>query len=343
MVVTARIAPLLGVLVVFMLATPASAQPMVTLTPGAAAPLSYVYVQLDGWPAGTATISTCGNSGLRGSPDCDLVGSETTAVPKRGSTTVQFFVRQPPVLCPCVVRVSTATSDLVRMVPINLIGVPNGAEIPPNPAKPTSADLLVSAKVRDRDRQWPGSWAPAFGGPTRRVLALSLHNRGAKTLTHLRVVGSVGKGSSSGEPLPMRIVGSLAPGATKTITVPVDIAAPVWGRYAVKGRVYGADAAVPFSTSTSNDPWALELLIPVALLVVAQIARRRERAERGRESSVQVPGEAAPELFEGSSLPVGEVDEPRSQWSPYDPLGMHVPVAHGNPPAELADSRLVRR
>jgi hypothetical protein len=342
---------LVGVVAVFgvllTLATPAAgaAHPTATITPSDAARGDTIRVELEGWPAGAVTVSVCGNSARRGSEDCDLIGAEAVGIRRTGVTGLDLKLTTPPVPCRCVIRVSTNDSQVVQTIPINLVGFPNGPDIPAQPLSTPKA-LAVGARLRDGGARWPASWLPVFAGPTKRELVLTLRNRAKTPLTGLRIVAAVGRDASSGEPLESHRIGSLAPGQRRTVVIPVNLSVPAWGHYVVAGRVYGFDAAVPFRVRTANDPWGWELLLPLGLLVAARLARRRERRADGL-SEAGVVNEAAvpPELLQRSSPDVGTSDEERSPAPVYDPGGVvtpafvngngrhheHAPVAAGSP------------
>ena len=77
-------------------------------------------------------------------------------------------------------------------------------------------------------------------------------------------------------------------GAHHTVRIPFTVSAPFYGDYTVAGTVYGLPTATDFHADLDNDPWAAELLLPIALLVIAEILRLRDqraRAVRGCGSS----------------------------------------------------------
>ena len=73
-----------------------------------------VPVTLEHWPAGLVTLSVCGNNGGRGSQDCDLRSAFTLNMPPGGGMRARVVLVQPPTDCPCVIRASTVTNELVR-------------------------------------------------------------------------------------------------------------------------------------------------------------------------------------------------------------------------------------
>src|SRR5205823_1486957 len=117
-------------------------------------------------------------------------------------------------------------------------------------------------------------------GPSQQVLVLTMKNTTDATITGLRVVGAVGH-SKSDEAEP---VGALVPDvparSTSTARIPFTLAAPVYGDYVVRGSIYGPALPIRFSAGTSSEPWALELGLPLALLLIAQVLRARDRLRR---------------------------------------------------------------
>jgi hypothetical protein len=294
----------------------AEASPTLQLSVAAADPGDQIVVRIEGLDGAVATLATCGNAGRRGSPDCDLLGAQSVKIEPSQPTLMDFTVTRPPVDCPCVVRAATASDRQVVTAPIAVEGVPDGGPIV-DPASVTRASLHVDAKVATRPRGFPASWASAFAGSAARLLVVTVDNRGDET-RDVRVSAVVGRNRSSGEPLASRH--TAVPGHTRRqITVPFDLPAPAFGDYVVYGDVSSGNDGITFSAAADNDPWALELLIPIALLVLAQCIRWRTRAARSR---ARVPADAAPDESFGESSPeVGAGAEERSPSPTYDPVG----------------------
>jgi hypothetical protein len=295
-------------------ASAAAPEPSISVSPGESAPGETVVVRLDNWPATTANVSVCGNQANRGSQDCDLRGAQGVGITGSGPTFLSFPLTVPPVGCPCVIRAESPTGDLVRTTTIELAGVP---VVPPLPAVGPGAatQLQVKTKVLDEGASWPRSWLAPFGGPVTRTLSITLRNMGTTPLSGMRVVAFVGRDRSSGEPVASAPVSALAPQTAETLEFPVEISAPTWGTYVVYGTVYGLDVPVSFTARTETTPWAWQVMLPLALLVVARILRRRDRARaRPRAESA-----VAPVTLSQSSPDVVSLDEGRYSGSVYDP------------------------
>jgi len=312
-----------GVFGILVSATPAQADgPMIEVTPASTSPGDSVLVELNGWPGTVATAQVCGNGARRGSTDCDQVGAESIRVPASGREFVRVRVQEPPVGCPCVIRVSTVRGDVVRTAPITVDGVPDGVDLAPVEVSPAAASVRIRATVVGAGGVL-GKVGRAFGVGGR-SLVLTVHDGSAVAATGLRFVGTVGRPGGSGTPL-SRVVPDVAPGATVTTRIPLSSPFPPWADLEVRGVVAGFDVPVPVRTSTTSDPWAAELAVPLVLLGLARVARRSARRAEP-ESSVggTTPGgvvaaPATPQVATECSPGVGVVDDPHWESVPYHP------------------------
>jgi hypothetical protein len=293
---------------------------MMSVTPSDSSIGDVLRVDLSGWPEGNVTAAVCGNDARRGSTDCDLIGAGSIRIGPSGAEALTVTVQSPPVGCPCVVRAAMTDGSVVRTAPITVEGVPTGVNIPAA-AGPASTDALgVTAAVTNAALGWPESWSAAFGGPAHKVLVLTMHNHSLGTISGLRVVGEFGHvHTDEGQPL-AAVVPPIAAGETRVVRVPFTIAAPAWGTYSVHGTVYGLAAPVTFGLTTENEPWALELALPLALLLAAQLIRHRDRVRRQREAGVAAV--AAPSEFPHCSPGVGVADGGHWESRPYDRRSM---------------------
>ena len=304
-----------------------------------------VRVDLTGWPEGVVTAAVCGNNARRGSTDCEQTGAGSIGVRESGSEVLTVAVLAPPVGCPCVIRANSTNGDVVRTAPIDILGVPGGVDIAPAGGAPGADSLDVTAHVENADVGWPRSWFPAFAGPAQRELVLTMSNRSDSDLSGLRVVGEVGRSKTDeAEPI-SKAVGTIPARATRVVRVPVTLSAPVWGDYVVSGSIYGLAAPVTFKVTTSAEPWALELLLPLLLFAIAQALRKRERARRrAEEEAARALQETTAVLtFPQSSPDVGIPDGVGWVMPPYDqphavPAGLDL---RETTPA-TADSELVK-
>jgi hypothetical protein len=266
--------------------------PSLSLDVPRAAPGDVVVVRFDGWPNGPVSVGVCGNTALRGTQDCDLTGDEALTISATGSNAVELRLTAPPVPCPCVIRAASASSDVVATTPIDLVGMTSGPPILPDGPAPAS-QLRARAHVVDRHETLIETASPAFAGPDARALVVTLANRGTSTLRNLRVVSTVGRQHGDATPIGTRTLGTLAPGSVRTLRIPFELGAPTYGDYVVHGSVYGLATPATFAASTSADPWALELLLPIGLIVIAEVLRKRDRDERRARDAAAAAATAA--------------------------------------------------
>ncbi|HEY3670843.1 MAG TPA: hypothetical protein VGN51_07910 [Acidimicrobiia bacterium] len=273
-------------------ASDAATSARVSAEPASARPGDRVVVHLDGWSPGTVTVGVCGNDARRGAQDCALVGDQSVAVRNPGTTLVDLTLVQPPAPCPCVIRALTPSLSYVTTSPIELVGVPVAPVVGPAPAAAVEVDSGVRVHAAVVEAPVPG-WQ-VFGGTGNRVLAVTIDNGSADALEDLRVVAAVGRGRGSGEPLPSRAVRRIGAGVHRTVRIPFTVSAPFYGDYTVAGTVYGLPTATAFHADLDNDPWAAELLLPIALLVLAETLRVRDRRARRREAAADAAVAATP-------------------------------------------------
>jgi len=264
-----------------------------------------VLVEFTGWPETVVTAEICGNSARRGSEDCDQIGSESIRIPPGGREFLRLRVQEPPVGCPCVVRATDARGTIVTTAPIAIDGIADGVDLSSPPAAPPAAALGVSDQVRGA-RGTLATVVSVFGGPSDRVLTLVLSNRSAAPLAGLRFTGTVGHSDRVGAPFAAALP-DVPPGASVTVRVPFTIPFPAVGHYVVSGTVSGLDAPVAVRGTAANDPWAIELVLPIGLIVLAQLSRRRRR-----------PLPVGPQVSTDCSPAVGVGDQSDFQSPSYD-------------------------
>jgi hypothetical protein len=304
-----------------------------------------VQVGLTGWPQGVVTAAVCGNNAQRGSTDCEQTGAGSIGVRESGSEVLTVDVLAPPVGCPCVIRASTTNGDVVRTAPIDIVGVPGGFNLAPAAGAPSADSLDVTAHVEAADVGWPESWYPAFAAPAHRDLVLTMSNRSDAVMSGLRVVGAVGPSKTDEAEPVSKALGPIPPHSTRTFRVPFTLSAPVWGDYVVSGSIYGLAAPVTFKVKTASEPWALELLLPLSLFVIAQILRRQERARRrAEEAALAEEAAAASSLpFPQSSPDVGASDGGHWVMPSYDqPHAVPAELDLRETTPATADSELVK-
>ena len=333
---TTRATRVVAALVVAAALVPASgaraAQPKgevgVTVAPAVATPGERVLVTLEGWPETAVSVMVCGNAARRGSQDCDLIGADAVRV-HEGGARVDLVVTVPPVGCPCVVRVATPSNDVIRTAALIVEGVPGATDLAPATAGSTDA-LTLDAVVIEPDASVGEQLVSAFAGPTARTLRLRLTNNSGAPLSGLRLVVTVGRSADGGETVDAPPLPEVPATSTRVVRVPIELAAPAWGDYTVVGSVYGVPAPVRFEAPTTNDAWGWFLAIPIALVILARILRRRERARAGREEQTRpIPAPVMPGILPPVGVPTASFGQRSPEvgtavgngWEtrPYDP------------------------
>jgi hypothetical protein len=297
--------------------------------PAAARPGDIVVVTLTNWPRGVVTLSVCSNGAARGTQDCALEGDSAISVRDDRPVQTDLQVTLPPGPCPCVVRATTPTGTPVVTTPLVVVGVPTAPIVLPA-SPPAAEELHVQARVETPTEKFPQSAVAPLGGSVHKVLVVTVKND-ATDAADLHVVAEVGKHDTK-EPIGARNATKVQPGETRTLRMPFVVSTPAWGTYHVTGTVYGGASPVTFTTKADNDPWLLMLMVPVALIVIAELMRARERRRRRAEAAAVSTPAAGPSIDDWvlpsvpahagdaqSSPDVGIAYAERYEGSPYDP------------------------
>lgn len=280
--------------------TPASAPstPAVLLDRSAARVGEEVVATLTGWPGRSVTLSICGNQALRGSQDCNLVGSETESLQRDGSPSLAALpVAAPPMPCPCVVRASNRTNDIIAFAPLEVVGHPTGPLVEPAGFEP----LRVAVDAERSSEGLLDRLRSALGGPTAYDVTVTVQNRSGSELDGVTVRGAVRRGTGDDDgavdatDLTFPPVGALAGGERWTDTARVVLPAPALGRFTLTAVAAGAG---PAATATDRvRPLPLLFFVVLVLFVtdVAAIAGRRlKRRQDARAAGVDVGEDDGP-------------------------------------------------
>jgi sortase A len=233
----------------------APTEPTMSISPGVVDAGQQLVVSVAGWSAGSASATVCGNNARRGDDDCDRGGTRTFTVADDGTGTTTL-VAAPPVGCPCVVRVSTPSGDVVQTLPLQLTGAA-GAAAPAG----TVRQLEVAARVLPAGV----TWRSALGTGADRTLEITIRNTGSAPVDGLALEAAVGRSGSSGRAVATPTIDDpLRPGEQRIVMVPFELTAPVGGEYVASGQVTGLDQPVGFRATTVSQPWALALLVLAA-------------------------------------------------------------------------------
>lgn len=278
-----------AVLAAIAAAAPVHAQadgPEVTVDRSEVDPSGRVVLTIDGFEAGAVTISVCGNEANRGSADCNMVASRGLRLNRDGSpTTVAMPVAEPPVACPCVLRVSSPNNDEVAIVPIALTGHP----VEPVVGSPELGQALaVSVSAEAASGNLLGRLRSSLGGPTAYDMTVTVRNGSTAALSRVAVTASVGRGGDDDlVTIEIPTVGRLGPGETWQHVVRVELPAPVLGGVTWRASASGAGPAAAAEQTTRHVPVLLfALTVVFAGDVVALASRQITRARRRKVTNV---------------------------------------------------------
>jgi hypothetical protein len=265
--------------------------PTVTLSTTTLVPGQTVMIEGTGWAHDTAFQAVlCGSDGNDGSNDCSVDAAATFVPFADGSLHGELQVVVPPVPCPCVVVVSGTNNDYTAKLPVTVVGAPTGTVTPPPVSEPS--DVTATTSIRSTS-----SLGAIFGGAAGRELSVTLHNGGKFTVNSLVTARW---GSS---PTPANVIASpppvtLAPGQTRTVTLPFTLDPLSFGSYDVVGQVSGTTPQLSFATTTSTWPWGIPVVLvaAVVLIVLWEVHRRRVRQRQEQAVDSFGPGFAKPGL-----------------------------------------------
>ncbi|WP_185995289.1 hypothetical protein [Nocardioides campestrisoli] len=142
-----------------------------------------------------------------------------------------------------------------------------------------------------------------FGGAPSRVLRLSLENVGRNPARAPGLTVAVGKDEDAGPVYRSDGVGTLAPGETRVVEVPVSLPTGAFGTYVVSGQV-GDGAIGGFAVTWQTYPWGLLAANLLGVLLIAWAVRRRSRQVRPDVVAALAPPVAAgrPSVRDGEAV-----------------------------------------
>jgi len=266
-------------------------QPTVTLSTTTLIPGQTIMIGGSGWAPDTPFQAVlCGSNANDGSNDCSVDAASTFVPFSDGSLHGELQVVVPPAPCPCVVVVSGTDNDYTTKLPVTVVGAPTAAVTPPPVSEPS--EVSASASIRSTS-----SIGAILGGSAGRELSVTLHNGGKYTVSSL-VTARWGSSSTPSNVIASPPPVTLAPGQTRTVTMPFTLDPLSFGTYKVVGQVSGTTPELSFASSTSTWPWGIPLvLLAAAVLIVLWVVHRR-RVRQRQEQAVDSfgPGFAKPGL-----------------------------------------------
>ncbi len=274
-------------------AAQAKVAPSIQLSTTNLVPGQTVVISGTGWPVLTSVVATlCGADAVSGTSDCAVTETATMVATHHGLLYSRFPVVVPPAPCPCVMLITSVTSNFTEMIPVTVFGQRSAPvrRLPPSPFdKPRITRLAVSAST---------SVGSVFGAPAPRTLTVGLDNSGRTTVAPV-LVGRWGRSGDATTVIKMPKLRPLKPGQRVTVAVPFDLGALAVGTYEVHVEVQLVGLPTSLSETTTTSQWPIALFIAVGLLVlwlVVGIVRRRRRRE----------DEATPNASGLAALPVKE-------------------------------------
>ncbi len=270
-----------------------------------------IVVTAAGFRSSFVTVSVCGNAGRRGSQDCNQPASKSMELDADGSPTISdIVVGEPPMPCPCIVRVASSSNDEVAVADITLLGHPVADVVG---GSSTLAEPLAASIVATRASEGVGGWLrSSLGGRTTYDVEVTLRNRTSERINGVLLEGSAGRNETDTWAtfgiVPPAVI---EPGQIWETVVQVELGAPVWGdAYWTLDVVAPNAPTVVVTDQTSHLPGllivlGLILIADVAILIIRFVLRRARKAtwERGRaeaaddnDDEVEAPPERVEEV-----------------------------------------------
>lgn len=271
-----------------------------------------VDVTIAGFSSRTVTVALCGNAAQRGSADCNLGASESTRTNvDRSPRHVQLVASEPPVPCPCLIRVASPTNDEVVEVPVTLIGhpvaEPYGGSYEPEP-------LVASVRAEPAGDGLSAWLVSSLGGTRSYDVTVTVGNTSAVPATSLTARAFATRDGDVRVEFAVPVPSVLAAGETWEETRTVDLPFPTWGTAEWRVEVAGSRPTATATSATGNQPVLLFVLIGLFALDVLVLfgrwclrrrrrARRRGRGGGGPSPEVIDVGEPAVALAERQLVP----------------------------------------
>lgn len=273
-----------------------------------------------GWAArSNLLIEFCGNEARDGSTDCALREARTVATSFDGRFAIIVEVAEPPVACPCVLRVWTVTGATTMTT------VPLEFEDFEGPTEPATTDIDTDtnrgesdggnssepAALRAEVRITGGDrWASWFGLPTTRTAVVTFHNDGGEPSTPGVASIAWGAGDEPTGFLPLVPVPAIDGGASMEERLDIELDAFTTGRVTVRGDLLSVGDPVSFVARTTVTPWGLIALAAAAAFAAITVLVRflwRHRRVRAALSRAEMADAAAPPaLVDRGLTPDGE-------------------------------------
>ncbi|MET8981948.1 hypothetical protein ABZX85_40775 [Streptomyces sp. NPDC004539] len=240
--------------------------PTVQLGKSTAGKGSSIGVSGAGWPANTLlTLLLCGQSSpargvLGGTNSCANADGRAVTTDAQGRFSRQLPVVDPPVPCPCVVHVATATGEKAQADAVLNVA---GHEEKALPEDTGTGALRVLNDPRLTGSSGLLTW---FGAPPARKFTVTVGNAGTTSVTNPVFQVGTAHGVFAPEWDDHQWNGTLAPGQRAKLELPFELGSGAHGDYTVSLR-YGGKILADRSWDVGR-PWGVVLFWALAAIVV---------------------------------------------------------------------------
>jgi hypothetical protein len=259
---------LLALLLLLAGAGPAGAvdRPAVELSESQAGTGGSVTVSGSGWrPRALLTLLVCGQAEPKrgvtgGTNSCANADGRAVTTDADGRFRRELPVVEPPVPCPCVVHVATATGRAAEADAALRVA---GHAVEPLPADAAGGRLSLLADTRLRGSGGLLTW---FGSPPARTLVVTVGNVGTSPVKDPVFQVGTSHGVFAPQWQDQRWRGTIRPGGRARIELPVELGAGAHGDYTVSLK-YGGKVLAEHPWGVGR-PWGVTLFWVLVLLVV---------------------------------------------------------------------------
>ncbi|WP_435799289.1 hypothetical protein [Streptomyces antibioticus] len=272
----------------------AAERPVVTLSDSQAGAGGTVTVRGEGWPArALLMVLVCGRATpargvLGGTNSCANADGRAVTTDADGRFSRRLPVTEPPVPCPCVVHVATATGAKEKADAVFQVA---GHPVEALPEETAGGRLSVLTDLR---LEGSGGLLTWFGAPPRRTLVLTVGNVGTGSVRDPVFQVGTAHGVFAPQWDEHRWRGTIAPGRKARIELPVELSAGAHGDYTVSLK-YGGKVVAEQPWRVGR-PWGVTLfwlllcvVVPTAVFRIgmAVVDRIRPPGQRPRQRQRQ--------------------------------------------------------
>ncbi|GAB7108860.1 hypothetical protein JCM4814A_71740 [Streptomyces phaeofaciens JCM 4814] len=250
----------------------AAGKPVVTLSDSQAGTGGAVTVSGSGWPARTLLmVLVCGRATpargvVGGTNSCANADGRAVTTDADGRFSRRLPVAEPPVPCPCVVHVATATGAKEQADAVFQVA---GHPVEPLPEETSGGRLSVLTDTRLEGSSGLLTW---FGAPADRTLVFTVGNVGTAAVKNPVFQVGTAHGVFAPQWDERQWRGTIAPGKKARVALPVELAAGAHGDYTVSLK-YGGKVIAEQPWGVGR-PWGVTLFwILLCVVVPAAVFR----------------------------------------------------------------------